>query len=54
MRRIQIVYILKDLEDGEKTKGEIYYIFGKTKRERETDRIIFNMGVREEFPRDFN
>ena len=26
--------ILYDLEDGEKTNGEIYYIFGKKQRER--------------------
>ena len=31
----KIVYILDDLKDGEKTNGEIYYIFGKTERERQ-------------------
>ena len=51
-RRIQLVYILDDLEDGEKTNGEIYFIFGKTERERQN--LFFNMGVCEEFPRDFN
>ena len=29
------VSIREDIEDGEKTNGEIYYIFGKT--DRETD-----------------
>ena len=36
-RRIQIAYILKDLEDGEKTDGEIYF-WKNRERERQTDR----------------
>ena len=32
--RIQMEYILDDLEDREKTEGEIDYIFGKLERDR--------------------
>ena len=34
------IYILEDLEGGEKTNGEIYYIFGKTERERQTESFL--------------
>ena len=30
------MYILDDVEDGEKTNGEIYYILAKTERETES------------------
>ena len=38
------IYILEDLEGGEKTNGEIYYIFGKT--ERETESFLTWVGVK--------